>query len=1350
LADEIERIDIFAELHDHVSQESKKMQRSIDDLNRKIEESSVAYHDLSDEEKEAARSAEVARRRTYEYNKAIQNAEKAASDYVKILRVQNEAKKAEANLIAQSNDRIRAENESKDAGAKKITAEAALRRANNDTRQKEIKAIEATIRQIEAEQKVVDSLIKSRAEDTAAINAEIRAKEADLRESELVLRKRHEEILANRETTNSLNAITRARELEYRKIHDVERAEERMRIEMMRTERQLMRMSSPGGGLTGFNKVLAAGLFGLDKFITKIFTLRTLFSIFKIGTILSAIGNLVGGLMSVGAAAYAAVSGLAPLISNIGALPGIMAAGAQGLGTFAIGVYGVQQALTLLMSSNADPEQVALALSKLAPAARDFVGSVMSVRPALHDLRMSVQERLFAGTGGGFKELAQTWLPLLKTELGATADALNRVMMYWKGIFLRPDVVKAVVELMENNVSVIDFVGKGLGEWAGNFAKILALASPTLVRMSKDFFDSAMKWGDWIDKHQGLISDFFSNGYDLLKDVWQVIKNIGVGLFNIGKASQFFGNNLGKSFSDWSEKFRKWTGSDEGQKRLQDFFKKMEPIFNAIVKLFGGLGNAIVKIAETPGIEKVFDKLGKLVNPVRRLIQESMKAGYLDAFIKVIKALADVAAAGWLGIAASAFTNIAAALEVIASVIAKIPDPLKHALGSVMGILFAYGLVSRIGKGIGVGSLLGRAAGGIGGRAAAGRTAGAAGGVLGRVGGAGGAAAIGGALLGGAGRRTAGTVAGRGIGGAVAGGLGGVAGRMVSVPGGKHAGKWVEEAEREVVRGRGKGGWANLSRAASGTRGVAGKLFNLRSGIGMGAIGYGLSHTDNPWASIGGTAGGAALIGSNFGPWGTAIGAAIGGLVGAVKFWDTKIRTEANKHIQDFMSHKKNVTLTDDMLKGITSSDKHKRELADAIKKDPIAANDSLRLSKKLGYYVPPTQAKAFVQQDKMATDHWWSSAHPNVPERLPSAGAPGTVEANDAWIKKWNQQASAQRKAEREIASAARRNGAGAVGFMKANNFDRRQGMISTFLRNKIPNAGDVRQRSIIGGALGMHIPGPEDNASGAQMAVYKTIKAGDQAITDYMANVEKQFVRSGGKDTKVTDAVKAFDSVIKEINHFLEVTKSRMGSFAQQIRYRSIYGISQGGLLEGTYTGGEVAAGDVRMVGERGPEAFMSKTGDISMLGTRGQEVVKFATAGAVINNPATSNPWTTNPDKTPSWAINSLQGIYTNVASALVGARGIDLDNRFVENTAAVTSAATSKMTDSRTMEILANSVDSLSDAVAKRGRTGRLANDSRNSHPPAGILQVNGGNITKDQFAAWFREFSAAEKRKAERR
>jgi hypothetical protein len=247
LADEIERIDIFAELHDHVSQESKKMQRSIDDLNRKIEESSVAYHDLSDEEKEAARSAEVARRRTYEYNKAIQNAEKAASDYVKILRVQNEAKKAEANLIAQSNDRIRAENESKDAGAKKITAEAALRRANNDTRQKEIKAIEATIRQIEAEQKVVDSLIKSRAEDTAAINAEIRAKEADLRESELVLRKRHEEILANRETTNSLNAITRARELEYRKIHDVERAEERMRIEMMRTERQLMRMSSPGG-----------------------------------------------------------------------------------------------------------------------------------------------------------------------------------------------------------------------------------------------------------------------------------------------------------------------------------------------------------------------------------------------------------------------------------------------------------------------------------------------------------------------------------------------------------------------------------------------------------------------------------------------------------------------------------------------------------------------------------------------------------------------------------------------------------------------------------------------------------------------------------------------------------------------------------------------------------------------------------------------------------------------------------------------------------------------------------------------------------------------------------------------
>jgi hypothetical protein len=64
-------------------------------------------------------------------------------------------------------------------------------------------------------------------------------------------------------------------------------------------------------------------------------------------------------------------------------------------------------------------------LIPLAPAARRFVDALKALKPAFEDLRLDVQQRLFAGLDQTVTHLGAAWIPALKTTLGRYADTFN-------------------------------------------------------------------------------------------------------------------------------------------------------------------------------------------------------------------------------------------------------------------------------------------------------------------------------------------------------------------------------------------------------------------------------------------------------------------------------------------------------------------------------------------------------------------------------------------------------------------------------------------------------------------------------------------------------------------------------------------------------------------------------------------------------------------------------------------------------------------------------------------------------------------------------------------------------------
>jgi len=77
--------------------------------------------------------------------------------------------------------------------------------------------------------------------------------------------------------------------------------------------------------------------------------------------------------------------------------------------------------------------------------------------------------------------------------------------------------------------------------------------------------------------------------------------------------------------------------------------------------------------------------------------------------------------------------------------------------------------------------------------------------------------------------------------------------------------------------------------------------------------------------------------------------------------------------------------------------------------------------------------------------------------------------------------------------------------------------------------------------------------------------------------------------------------------------------------------------------FTGGNTYGG-LHLVGEKGPEQWLGKSGQSRLLGAYGPEILRLG-PGAVINAEATRDPFTTKPGLTPQWALDTLQANVQN---------------------------------------------------------------------------------------------------------
>jgi phage-related protein len=309
---------------------------------------------------------------------------------------------------------------------------------------------------------------------------------------------------------------------------------------------------------------------------------------------------------------------------------------------------GVARALedNRLAAEQTTSAQTALnaAMANLSPAGARFANFINStLKPRFLDLKKAIQEALLPGVQLGV-EKALPLLDTLKTGLVGTAGIIGgfttRLGTMMGSPLFRGDVATIMAS---NNRAIGSFSNAGLS-LVTILRNLAVAAGPLLERFAKwiEKIAAAGAAASTTGRETGKLEAFFQRAGDRAAQLGRIFGNLIVSLFNIGKASSSTGEGLLNTLEKVTARWRAWTGSDEGQAKMQSFFAAMAPIGEQILGVVNKLIKTFVLLGQDGGgsLGGFLTMLGKILDAVNWLL-----ASPFGPFISALLTIAGYAGA---------------------------------------------------------------------------------------------------------------------------------------------------------------------------------------------------------------------------------------------------------------------------------------------------------------------------------------------------------------------------------------------------------------------------------------------------------------------------------------------------------------------------------------------------------------------------------------------------------------------------------------------------------------------------------------------------------------------------------
>lgn len=287
-----------------------------------------------------------------------------------------------------------------------------------------------------------------------------------------------------------------------------------------------------------------------------------------------------------------AIIAATPYIASLGAsavqaagslwlLPAAATAGGVAFGALAVGMAGFGDAMKELD----DPEKFAEAIAKLSPAAREAANAVRSLVPAWTSMQQVVQDNLFAGVAGSIRELAGTYLPLLRAGLGGAAAELNQFTQNFTAFAMAPQTLADVPVLFNNVNASLRVLSPIVNNLLGTFRDIAVVGSAFLPQLAQGAVNATQRFQTFVHtaRETGQLHLWIQTALDTMAQLGRIVGNVGSILGSVFAA----GAASGESFLSVLERVTGTAAAalrtPEGAAALTGFFVQIREIVGIFI-----------------------------------------------------------------------------------------------------------------------------------------------------------------------------------------------------------------------------------------------------------------------------------------------------------------------------------------------------------------------------------------------------------------------------------------------------------------------------------------------------------------------------------------------------------------------------------------------------------------------------------------------------------------------------------------------------------------------------------------------------------------------------------------------
>jgi len=402
------------------------------------------------------------------------------------------------------------------------------------------------------------------------------------------------------------------------------------------------------------------------------------FSIARVGaasvSALSAISPLGAGLGGVVAGAVAVAGALAQasgaaisaggVLASLGLAQVTATVASKGLSdAFAAQATAQQELAATGAISAATQDQLTAALEGLAPAARDVVTEVGALGPAWSSFQDSIQQTVFAGVASQLSGISGAILPVLQTQLQATAGTLNQAALGFAEFAQSDRFVAQLDTILGDLNATLAALLPGAGAAGAGLLAIFTAAGGPALDVAQAISDVGLSFGTWAQgiAESGQLTAFLEQANVVAGDLIAIVGNLGSILVSVLGQGAGIGGELISVFSDMTGQLAAFVQTAGAQAGLADFFGLVTQTGDAISQLGAVIG---------PIFTGLFAVIGVLIPQINLL---------RDALLPVATVLGET-----LG---TALSGLAPLLGLVASLIVGLVQALAPVVTMIVGAL---------------------------------------------------------------------------------------------------------------------------------------------------------------------------------------------------------------------------------------------------------------------------------------------------------------------------------------------------------------------------------------------------------------------------------------------------------------------------------------------------------------------------------------------------------------------------------------------------------------------------------------------------------------------------------------